>query len=317
MVRIGLSTENRYMKFTIAMLQIEPGGSDQGGNLAKGLESCRKAKALGADLVVFPELWNIGVTKSPLDREGRQRWMDSAIDQQSPFVQSHQSMARELHLNIAVTYLERHHPKPRNTVSVVDRRGELVLNYSKVFLCDFGREELLNLKPAADKIGCDVNCSPGDSFDVCTLAGAQGEVRVGAMICADREFPEPATQLMRNGAELIVVPNACTWDDIRTAGLKTRALENLLGVAMANYPMPLNNGNSQAHTCVAWRNGRSLDTGIARAAEGEEILLAAFDMDDIREFRNMESWRMNYQLKRPMAIGARGYRVGVLAGEPG
>lgn len=28
------------------------------------------------------------------------------------------------------------------------------------------------------------------------------------MICADREFPELATQLMLNGAELIVVPNA-------------------------------------------------------------------------------------------------------------
>jgi len=32
------------------------------------------------------------------------------------------------------------------------------------------------------------------------------------MICADREFPEPATQLMLNGAELIIVPNDCDWD---------------------------------------------------------------------------------------------------------
>lgn len=81
---------------------------------------------------------------------------------------------------------------------------------------------------------------------MCTLTGAEGEVRVGAMICADREFPEPATQLMLNGAELIVVPNACDWDEVRSAGLLTRACENLIGVAMANYPQPLNNGNSRA-----------------------------------------------------------------------
>jgi predicted amidohydrolase len=55
---------------------------------------------------------------------------------------------------------------------------------------------------------------------------------------AIREFPEPAAQLVLNGAEIIVVPNACQWDEIRTAGLKTRAFENLVGVAMANYPAP-------------------------------------------------------------------------------
>jgi predicted amidohydrolase len=125
--------------------------------------------------------------------------------------------------------------------------------------------------------------------------GGEGAVKVGAMICADREFPEAASQLMLNGAELIVVPNACTWDEIRTAGLKTRAFENLAGIAMVNYHAPRNNGNSQAHTCVAWRNGKSIDTLIAKAGEGEEILLASFDLDDIREFRTIESWRMDYR----------------------
>ena len=79
------------------------------------------------------------------------------------------------------------------------------------------------------------------------------------MICADREFPGPATELMLNGAELIVVPNACTWDDIRTAGLKTRVFENLVGAALANYPAPAANGNSQACTCVAWKDAISRD----------------------------------------------------------
>ena len=283
------------MNFTVALLQIAPFGNDQSRNLAKGLQCCRKAKALGADLAVFPELWNIGFTPSPIDSQGRQMWMHSAIDQRSTFFQSFTALARELDLNIAITYLEAHRPMPRNTVSVISRRGEVVLNYSKVFICDFGKDELLNRDPRVEDIGCDVNCSPGESFDICTLAGTEGEVKVGAMICADREFPEVASQLMLNGAEVIVVPNACTWDDIRTAGLKTRAFENLVAIAMVNYPAPLNNGNSQAYPCVAWRNSKPDDTLIAQAGQEEQILLVTFDMEDIREFRRTESWRMNYR----------------------
>lgn len=280
------------MKFRVALLQIAPLENDENGSLAKGLQACRDAQAGGADLALFPELWNIGCAPSPISAAGRQSWIASAIDQSSHFFQSFVHLARELGMSIAVTYLEAHWPKPRNTVSIINGKGEVVLNYSKIFICDFGKDELLKPDPNVDDIGCDVNCSPGDSFNVCTLSGAEGEVAVGAMICADREFPEPATQLMLNGAELIVVPNACGWDDIRTAGLKTRAFENLVGVAMANYPKY---GNSQAYTCVAWKNGKAQETLLARAGEGEEILLVSFDVDEIRAFRNTESWRLDYR----------------------
>jgi len=268
------------MKFKIALLQITAFGDDQEKNLSKGLEACREVKALGADLAVFPELWSIGATLSLLDPDGRRRWIASAIDQKSIFFQTFAGLARELEMNIAVTYLEAHQPLPRNTVSILNRRGEVVLNYSKVFICDFGKDELQKANPSENEIGCDVNCSPGESFGVCTLENGGGQ---GAMICADREFPEAATQLMLNGAELVIVPNACTWDENRTAGLKTSAFENLVGIAMTNYP-GLSRGSSQAHSCVAWRAGRSIDTLIAKAEEQEQILLATFDIDEIRAF---------------------------------
>lgn len=235
------------MNFKVALLQISSFGDDQGKNLAKGIQACREAKALGADLAVFPELWNIGFTSSPLDPKGRRRWIAFAIDPKSSFLQTFAALAREQEMNVAITYLEAHQPLPRNTVSILNSRGEVVLNYSKVFICDFGKDELQKPNPRREDIGCDVNCSPGESFDVCLLKGTEGQVTVGAMVCADREFPEAATQLMLHGAELVIVPNACTWDETRTAGLKTRAFENLLGIAMTNYP-GLNRGNSQAHS---------------------------------------------------------------------
>jgi predicted amidohydrolase len=269
------------MKFNVALLQIASCGDDQGKNLAEGVQACREAKALGADLAVFPELWNIGCSPSPLDPEGGRRWIASAINQKSSLFQTFASLAREQEMNIAVTYLQAHQPLPRNTVSIFNRRGKVVLNYSKVFICDFGKDELQEPNPCPHDIGCDVNCSPGDSFDVCTIEGADGQVLLGAMICADREFPEAATQLMLHGAELVVVPNACSWDEIRSAGLKTRAFENLVGIAMTNYP-GFNRGSSQAHSCVAWRAGQSVDTLIAKAGEQEQILVATFDLDDMR-----------------------------------
>ena len=272
------------MKFRVALLQIASLGNDSRKNLAKGLESCREAKALGADLAVFPELWSTG--PCPANSAEQKKWVASAIDRSNSFFHDLSACARELAMNIAVTYLETAHPKPLNSAAVIRHDGKVVLNYSKVCICDFEAD-------GGNEAGCDVNCGAGESFDVCSLAGAEGEVKVGVMICADREFPEPATQLMLNGAELVVIPNACTWDGVRSAGLLTRATENMMGVAMANYPQPLNNGGSRAYKPAT--DGCAQDLLVANAGEDEEVLIAEFDVTSIRELRRMESWRTNHR----------------------
>ena len=72
----------------------------------------------------------------------------------------------------------------------------------------------------------------------------QGPVKVGAMNCCGREFPRSARILMLNGAEIILVPNACTVDINLIAQLRTRAYENMLAIAMTNYATSQNNGDS-------------------------------------------------------------------------
>lgn len=162
------------MDFTVALLQIAPFDHDQKKNLAKGIQFCRKAKSAGADLAVFPELWNIGCVPCPIDKDGRQSWIASAIGQSSDFFQSFVTLAQELSLNVAIAYLKANEPKPRNSVSIINPKGEVTLNYSKVFICNFGEDELRKPEPNPAYIGCDVNCSPGESFNVCTLCGAEG-----------------------------------------------------------------------------------------------------------------------------------------------
>ncbi len=67
-------------------------------------------------------------------------------------------------------------------------------------------------------------------FLVCDFDG----IKIGIMICYDREYPESARVLMLQGAEIILVPNDCGSMKPRLCALSTRAYENMVGVAMAN-----------------------------------------------------------------------------------
>ena len=260
------------MILKVALLQIMPGENLQ-ENLEKGLSACRKAKELGADIALFPEMWSDGY-QIPEDAEELNSLAVSADD---TFVTSFGSLAAELNMAIAVMLLERWQPLPRNTVVLFDRHGSRVLTYAKVHTCDFGDECRL---------------TPGDEFFVTDLDTAQGPVKVGAMICYDREFPESARILMLKGAELILVPNACPMEINRLSQLRGRAYENMVGIATCNYPAekPDCNGHSSAFDGVAYlpELPESRDTCILEAGGEEGVYLAEFDMDMIREYRSHE-----------------------------
>src|SRR5439155_26269347 len=119
--------------------------------------------------------------------------------------------------------MERWPGAPRNSVSLIDQHGRIVLTYAKVHTCDFDMESAL---------------TPGDDFYVGTLDTTEGLVKIGAMICYDREFPESARILMLKGAELIITPNACKLEANRLGQFRARAMENMVGLAMTNYAAP-------------------------------------------------------------------------------
>jgi predicted amidohydrolase len=305
----------------IALLQLTACGNDQDGNLAKGEVYCRRAQAMGADIALFPELWNIGYTFDRTkglgasdDRSGQQntdlwrapklwngenagadlisrevitKWQDQAVGRDSRFVTHFRRLAQELNMAIALTYLERWTGPPRNSVSLIDRHGDIVMTYAKVHTCDFDFP--------------DAACTPGDDFPVCELETAQGSVKVGAMICYDREFPESARALMLKGAEIILTPNACPLDENRIGQFRARAFENMVGVAMANYAEPWG-GRSVAFDPMAYApNGDARDTLVIQAGRSEEIYLASFDLDAIRAYRRRET--LGNAFRRPHRYG--------------
>lgn len=276
------------MKLKIAFLQLTPAATIE-DNLEKGIKACREAKVGGADIALFPEMWSSGYV-FPHNRE----WLEqNAVSLDSQYVTRFSEIAAELDMAIAITLLERHEPKPRNTVCLFDRHGKLVYRYAKVHICDFGEDDDEGVLDA------------GDDFFVGELDTKEGTISVGSMICYDREFPEAARILMLKGAELILVPNACPMEINRLSQLRGRAYENRVAIATCNYPAFHRgcNGHSTLFDGVIYdtETGAPRDMLVCETGNEEGVFFAELDVDMLREYRNRET--DNLKNRRPELYG--------------
>ena len=272
----------------IALLQIMPTGSME-QNMEKGVRCCKEAKAQGADIALFPEMWSSGYT-IPHDTEK----LDAlAVPADGAFVTRFGSLAKELEMAIGITFLEKSARGPKNSICLFDRHGRRVYKYSKVHICDFG-------EPGDESVLC-----AGDEFPVAALNTAKGDVMAGSMICYDREFPESARILMRRGAELLLVPNACPMEINRLSQLRGRAYEDMLAIATCNYPAPHPdcNGHSTLFDGVAYLRDQpgSRDMCVLEADGSEGVFLARLDIAMLREYRKREA--QNLRNRQPELYG--------------
>lgn len=257
------------MKIKIAFIQLLPGKTTE-ENLEIGIKACKEAKEKGADVALFPEMWSDSYF-IPQDADELQALSISA---DSSFVLAFKELAERLHMAIAITFLEKNEPKPLNSVILFDRFGKEVYHYSKVHTCDFDLEKML---------------ASGDDFYVKELDTENGIVKVGSMICFDREFPESARILMLKGAELILAPNACPMEINRLSALRTRAYENMLAVATCNYPKghPDCNGHSTLFDGVPWLPTEPgvRDMCVFEAPGESGVYVAELDLEQLRKHR--------------------------------
>ena len=269
----------------IAFLQLTPGGSLE-NNLNIGLDACRRARDLGAHIALFPEMWSNGYD---IYSRPPEVWKNDAIPADSPYADAFRELAGELSMAIGITLLESCPTGPRNTFILFDRRGKTALKYSKIHTCDFDVER---------------NLTPGDSFFTAALDTHLGQVQVGAMICFDREYPESARILMLQGAELILVPNACPMEINRLSQLRSRAFENMTAIATCNYPstVPDCNGGSSLFDGIAWVESSPHDMQLFLAGGDPGIYIASLDIDRLREYRLTEPFGGTYRHPRKYSI---------------
>jgi len=246
----------------VAVVQKRSKNQDFTANTQYALQILEEAAERKADIVLFPECFLTGYELPITNAE--------ALPEDSHYIQAVCRKAKELQIGAVITALTRGSEKPRNTAFLIDRTGTILLQYAKVHTCDFADEACLE---------------SGDAFEVCEFDG----VKIGIMICYDREYPESARVLMMKGAELILVPNDCGAMRPRVQALSTRAYENMVGVAMANPPGE-NAGCSCAFSPICWNeNGNCVDNTLLLANDkADEIFAANFDIAALRNYRSHE-----------------------------
>jgi predicted amidohydrolase len=258
------------MRIKIAFVQLLP-GIDLDENLDIGKKACFEAKEKGADIALFPEMWSDGYYLPQDEKEVN----SLAISKDSDFINEFRELARELQMAIGITFLEKNNPRPFNSVIFFDRHGNEILHYSKLHTCAFDDEKIL---------------SEGTDFYVADLDLNEGTVKIGSMICFDREFPESARILMLKGAELILAPNACPMEINRLSAIRTRAYENMVAVATCNYPEghPDCNGRSTLFDGIPWLREEpgSRDMCVLEAPGEPGVYVAELDLDRLRTHRS-------------------------------
>ena len=269
------------MKLKVAMVQYDANEPNIDFNTKVAMKYIKEAKKSGAGIVLFPECFltayccpDIVEELLPLEELENDSefigWCNSAVTEEEEHVLQIRKLAKELQIGVVITAFTKGEKYPQNTAFIIDRNGDIILKYSKVHTCDFDWERYLE---------------SGQEFKVCKFDG----VNIGVMICYDREYPESARELMLQGAEIIFKPNCCGGMEPRLKEISVRAMENMVGVAMANPPAP-GMGRSAAFNPMVWdENGEVLDNTIIVAEEFfEGIVYAEFDIDVIRKYRENE-----------------------------
>lgn len=266
------------MRIALGQLSCSP---QRETNLQKALAQMEQASRLGAGMILFPEL-----QFSPFFPQHRDRDVEDwcwPIDH--PVVEAIRDKARALGLvTFPNLYLEEGDAGYDATLAI-DADGRLL-----------GAGKMVHIPQMPCFWEQDYYTPSEEGF--CVFETALG--RIGVVVCFDRHFPESIRSCALQGAELVVIPTANTFGEARDRfewEVRVAAEQNGLFVAMCNRV-----GVEEAmHFC-----GDSLVAGpegerVAKAGEGEEVLVAEIDLGRVGAVRRERPY---LALRRPEA-----YRV--------
>ena len=197
----------------IAVTQISCSVGNPEANLLKVRDFSRRARDVGAELIVFPEMTDTSYSM-PVIRAHANHWT-------SGFVPGLQETARELSIAIVSGASERDGSAIYNSQVLIDPHGNIAAKYRKT--------HLYAVAPVEEQ-----TCfSPGDSFASFELGG----LHLGFSICYDLRFPEMYRKLAtEQKVHAFVVSSA--WPFPRLEHFRTlamaRAIENQSYVVASN-----------------------------------------------------------------------------------
>jgi predicted amidohydrolase len=207
----------------VAGLQMSGVEGDVAANLARVEAQLREAARQGARIALTPEAALSGYT----DRE---RSRAAAVSVPGPETDYLAGLCAELRIYLLAGLVARAGEGYTNSVAVLGPEG-LLGCFSKVHI---NRHE----EP--------VGYTRGDRFPTWDLRLNDAPVRIGVMICYDREVPEAARLLALQGIDILFNPLACGCpaEEIHRALIRVRAFENEVYLVMVNHAAPRMNGLS-------------------------------------------------------------------------
>lgn len=242
----------------VAAVQMEVGDRPKRENIARARRLLAWAK--GAELILLPELWNIGYFSFDRYREESEPLEGETITALS-------RQARELGAYLlAGSIVEREGDRLYNTSVLLDPHGGVVTTYRKVHLFSYGSQEPELL-------------TPGEGVGL-----AETELgRFGIATCYDLRFPELFRRLAELGAECFLIVSAWPYPRLEHWQLfnRVRAVENLAFVISCNC-VGVNYGRQfLGHSMVVDPWG----IPIAMAGDREGIVSSEVDLSLVAEMR--------------------------------
>jgi predicted amidohydrolase len=238
---------------------------DLDANLGTADRLVRRAAALGAELVVLPEVWTVIGTREHL-RAGAQ-----TLD--GPAISWARQVAAQLGIDlVAGSFYERsdgsQDDRGSNTSVHVGRDGQVRAVYRKLHLFDVEIDGMVHAESRT--------LHAGDEIVTSTLGDG---TPLGMTICFDLRFPELYRILALRGAQVLTVPSAFTLPTTRDHWevlLRARAIENQCYVVAPNQ--------IGAHPNGTRSGGRSMivdpwGTVLACAPDDEAVVVADLDRD--------------------------------------
>ncbi|MGH8427925.1 MAG: N-carbamoylputrescine amidase [Gammaproteobacteria bacterium] len=263
-------------KLNLAAVQMQM-GADHDANVAKAERFVREAAKQGANLVLLPELFAHPYFCKDQDAKFFE-WAAPAAEH--PLLKRFSAIARELGVVLPVSFFERAGNAYFNSLATLDADGSVRGVYRKTHIPDGpGYQEKFYF-------------TPGDTAyqPVATKAG-----RIGALICWDQWFPEPARLMALRGAEVLLYPTAIGSEppspEIDSSGHWRRVMQGHAGANVMPLAAANRVGEEQGRDATVTFYGTSFiaDHTGAVAAEAnrteETILTAEFDLDEIAAMR--------------------------------
>jgi predicted amidohydrolase len=199
------------MKIAAAQMACVLGDID--ANVHKMREFSARAKDAGAELIVFPEIADIGYSM-PVIQEQATAWTEGAVPQL-------REIAKTLRLGIISGVSERDGQSIYNSQVAIDASGAIVAKYRKTHLFS---------PPPIEEQKC---FSAGDEL----VSFAAGSLLLGLTICYDLRFPEVyRTLACEQGANVLVISSAWPFPRLEHQRVlaTARAIENQSYVILSN-----------------------------------------------------------------------------------